>query len=92
MSIRDRIVSRATAWYWLARSLIVGRLYYENADSERWPRRFVWSSLRPRPEDRVRMWLMSAVPSWVDRRDCGCVRWRGQTEVWCGDHLLEELA
>lgn len=81
-----------TSGYWTIRSLVAGRLYFADGTSERFDRGFVWGSLRPRPEDRLRLWMMRLFSSSVERRECGCVLWRGRREAVCGGHLRTVLS
>jgi hypothetical protein len=59
-------------WCGIAKSVALGRLYYEDGTSDRWPRLDVWVVLGPHPI----MWLSRQ--SWATRREeCGCGFLRG---------------
>lgn len=80
----------AVSSFWLWKSVIKGRLYFEGGGSERMSRRFVWQSLKPSPLFWAERHLMRLFPSTVTRKDCGCTYWFTRRRASCLTHLRDD--
>lgn len=82
------IVRFIKAVYWMIRSLVLGRMYYDDGSSEATKRIWVWQALRPMPT----VWMYEHTAWLFDKKICGCGYWKllGRQLMWCTRHFSED--